>query len=578
LAVLAGAALVASPASAGSLNSAFTVSSVQFGSVTVGTSASAQAVVTNSTSGALYFVSATVHGGNSNDFVADSTACAGTLAAGASCDISVTFSPANSGDRAASLGVAFGAKDTDNVIGQISTIQASLSGMGSAPSFTLSDASAGNVLVGQIGAATSTLTNTSDVDLSVHGYSLQGVTHDDFSVWTVTCPAELLPEQTCLFVSQFAPVASGHVSATLNVTMSVAGANPAKLLTTGATISGTGSLGGGNPSAASLSSLNLGTVTIGTSATGQAVLENTSNGDITVTNWAVSGNNHKQFVLGSSTCTGEIAPQATCTVNVTYTPGTSKKVTATLSATVSWTVLTLTKHQKVSATLAGKGLKPAVELSAPDFGTVTLGASTQDQVVVSNESISTVSFVKAVIVGPHVPSWTVSSTSCVGQLAPTASCEVNLTFAPHTVGDLSSVLNVVFNLTVGKHTVRVPGQVSLTATSVEPTFSVSAPSFSSTTKGTAVAATSTITYTSSVTLSLASANVGGTNPNDFSVTGNTCGTQLAAGDTCTLSMSFDPHQNTSGTRTANLRVQMSIDGLAPAQSVSLTTAISATES
>lgn len=581
VALLLGATLLGTPAGATSLNVNFTVASVAFGSVTEGTSADGQAVVTNDSGVTIYFDSANVHGGDAGDFSESATACDGSLAAGATCAIDVTFNPTALGDRAASLGVTFGAKDVSGDVTDLATIQASLNGVGTAPGFTLSDADAGTVEVGDVGVATSVLTNTSDVDLTVHGWSLQGVVRDDFSVALSTCPAApspLQPGQSCDIVVRFAPVAAGAVGATLTAAMDVVGANPARQLTVQATVSGTGSSSTGVPPVASLSSLDVGTVTIGTSASGQVALLNTSSGDIAVSKFALAGASKAQFAVGSSTCAGPIAPTQGCTVNVTFTPASAHKVHATLGAVVTYSVGGKSHTERVVASVSGKGAKPEISLVAPDFGTVALGSSEDDQVIVTNDSLTALTYLGASVAGPHVPSWTVSSTTCLGLLAPSASCEVDLTFSPHTTGDLSSVLDVVFGIVGGKHVVRVPGQVSLSASSVEPTFSVVVPVLGPTTKATAVTAEAVVTNTSTSTLSYSSAHVSGGQPGDFSVTGNTCTAPLAPADSCDITISFDPHQAGSGTRTTNLRTVMTIDGLSPSQNVNLIVALSGQES
>ncbi len=100
-------------------------SSLSFGSQQVGTSSAPKsATVTNSGNAALTISGVAVAGTNSGDF-ARTTTCGSTLAAGASCTVSVTFSPSATGGRSASVTI------TDNASG--SPHQISLSGSGAAP-------------------------------------------------------------------------------------------------------------------------------------------------------------------------------------------------------------------------------------------------------------------------------------------------------------------------------------------------------------------------------------------------------------------------------------------------------------
>jgi hypothetical protein len=82
-----------------------------FDSQTVGTASSAQLVtVTNNGGGPLALDSVTVDGSDAADFGA--TGCPASLAAGASCDLSVTFTPSAAGQRSATLTLTDNAADS----------------------------------------------------------------------------------------------------------------------------------------------------------------------------------------------------------------------------------------------------------------------------------------------------------------------------------------------------------------------------------------------------------------------------------------------------------------------------------
>ena len=63
--------------------------------------------------------------------------------------------------------------------------------------------------------------------------------------------------------------------------------------------------------------------------------------------------------------------------------------------------------------------------------------------------------------------------------------------------------------------------------------------------------TATLTNAGNATLSLSSIQVTGPNPGDFSST-NSCGSSVAAGANCTISVTFQP--TVTGTRTAAVTV------------------------
>ena len=124
-----------------------TPSSISFGSRQVGTTSASQALtLSNSTSSGLTISSIAFTGTNSADF-AQTNNCGSSLAANSSCTINVTFTPAATGARSATLTVTDSASNSPQT--------ASLSGTGTAPAVTLTPSSVpfGNQLVSTASAA-----------------------------------------------------------------------------------------------------------------------------------------------------------------------------------------------------------------------------------------------------------------------------------------------------------------------------------------------------------------------------------------------------------------------------------------
>lgn len=576
--VLLVGALTLSPAGAASLNVNFTATSIDYGSVTVGTSASGQVVVTNESSFAIYLKSDLIHGGSSGEFVASAPSCAGAVAVASTCDINVTFTPRGAGNRTSNISVVMGAKDKAGKFGATALVQVELTGEGAVPTFSLSNGAAGTVAVRSTGIADATLTNTSSVPLSVSTWGIQGDVHHEFTVSAVTCSTPVAPGQSCDFVVIYAPNAPGSVAATLGVTMSVVGTSPLRTVNAQSTVSGNGVKANGTQPVVALSSLDFGTVTVGTSASGEIAVVNTSATNVTVKKFILGGSAVKEYTLGATTCTAALAPATSCTVAVNFTPAFAKLRSATMSVVVTHAKDDKLVTSVVQTTLTGAGERPTVTLSAPNFNSVTIGSATSNSVLVSNTSLAPLTLKKTVLSGPHLPSWKVSATTCAGQLASGASCEVELTFAPHTAGNLSIVLDTFFNITVGKRTVSVVGQTTVNGTGVEPSFTVVPSSLGPTDESVAVAGLATVTNTSDVALNFQGAHFVGSLAADFTVTGNTCSAQLAPSASCDVNVSFDPAQVGAGTRTAFLETTMIVDGISPQHLVTLAVVVSGTES
>ena len=158
------------------------------------------------------------------------TNCGGSLAAGKSCSISVTFTPTVGGSRSGTLAV------TDNAAGSPQT--AALSGTG-LNALTVSPASLsfGKVAVGiTTTAKTVTVTNNQSVSAGLNE-SRTGTNPGDFTISAAgtTCGAILGAKASCLYSITFTPSATGSRNAILSISDSPDPSSPYSV-----TLGGTG--------------------------------------------------------------------------------------------------------------------------------------------------------------------------------------------------------------------------------------------------------------------------------------------------------------------------------------------------
>ena len=134
-----------------------TPTNLVFGSQLVGTtSASQSSTLRNSGTASLTIASITVVGANAGEF-GQTNDCPVSLAANATCTITVTFSPSATGSRAATVQIS------DNAVGSPHALTLSGTGATPVPAVTLSPTSLafGSQLVGTTSASqSSTLKNT----------------------------------------------------------------------------------------------------------------------------------------------------------------------------------------------------------------------------------------------------------------------------------------------------------------------------------------------------------------------------------------------------------------------------------
>ncbi len=153
------------------------------------------------------------------------------------------------------------------------------------------------------------------------------------------------------------------------------------------------------------------------------------------------------------------------------------------------------------------------------------------------------------ITGANASSFS-QTNNCGTSLAAGGSCTINVTFKPTVAGALTASVSIGDNAYGSPQTVALSG----TGAAAAPTVQISANSlaFGSTAVGsTNTAPAITLTNTGTGLLTLTSIGFTGTNATSFTQT-NTCGTTVAAGANCSITISFRP--TVAGSLTAALSV------------------------
>jgi hypothetical protein len=203
------------------------------------TSAEQTVTLTNTGDDVLSIHGIGLSGPNSGDFRQQNNCPSGssTLAAGAFCTISVTFTPTAEGSRSASLSIA------DNASGSPQTVALSGSGTtvsGPVVSLSTTSLSFGNQQVNTSSAVrTVTLKNSGDAVLIIHGIGLSGPNSGDFRQQN-NCPKSpntLAAGASCTISVTFTPTAEGSRSASLSIADNASGSPQSVVL------SGTGVVG-----------------------------------------------------------------------------------------------------------------------------------------------------------------------------------------------------------------------------------------------------------------------------------------------------------------------------------------------
>jgi hypothetical protein len=179
--------------------------SLSFGSITVGSSQSKALTLSNTGAQSLTISAANITG---TGFTVSGLSLPYSLAAGASANLTVVFSPTSSGTDTASLAITSNASDP--------SVAVSLSGTATTASGTLGvtpgSINFGNVTVGTIQTQSGSVTATGGgLTLSSVGSSSSA-----FTVAGLTLPVTLAAGQSVPFTVTFAPTAAGSASANIS--------------------------------------------------------------------------------------------------------------------------------------------------------------------------------------------------------------------------------------------------------------------------------------------------------------------------------------------------------------------------
>ncbi|MGA2807555.1 MAG: choice-of-anchor D domain-containing protein [Terracidiphilus sp.] len=417
-----------------------------FASATVGSTSAAQVVTLKNTSTSTLTITTggiTLSGTNASSF-SETTTCGTTLAAAATCTISVSFKPTTSGTLTGTLNVA------DNATGSPQKVTLTGTGAAAPPTATLTPATLtfASTAVGSTSAAqvvTLKNTSTSTLTITTGGITLSGVNASSFSE-TTTCGTTLAAAATCTISVSFKPTTTGTLTGALSVADNATG-SPQKV-----TLTGTGAASTSiNVSPASLSFPN--TVKGSTSEAQPVILANTGTSTVTISSISIVGTSPTSF-LDLSGCGTTLAAKASCTVYVAFKPASAAALSASLS------IADTASGSPQTVKLSGTGTAaPSVTLSTKSltFAATAKGSVSEAQnVTLTNAGTSTLDLTSITLTGTNATSF-IELNTCTPTLAPAASCAVYVAFAPAATGSLTASLAIADNGSGSPQTVALTG-------------------------------------------------------------------------------------------------------------------------
>ncbi len=430
-------------------------SSLSFDAVPVGQTASKSVLLMNTGTGVLTLTPAVVTG----SAFGLSSQCGASLAAGASCLSTVTFSPSDMG--AASGNASFGLNTPD------APLVVSLSGQGLRTTGALTadvSSSFGDVAVGSSLSRAFTFTNSGNqaasgvyATVSGSGLTLESNTCGTFAAKTSVSGSG----GVCFVAVKYTPTTQGTLTGSLSVASS-ADNSPSTLVLSGAALQATGALTADTSAA-------FGSVSVGSTLSRTFTFKNSGNLEATGVYAALSGAGASQVNLSANTCGTAASPttvaagNSTCAVTVQYAPTAVGAMAATLS------VLSSAPNSPSTLALTGTGTQAVGALTAntsADFGTVTTVTSASRTFTFTNSGNVPATGTYATVVGTSV---SITSNTCGTAGTPVSvagggTCSITLQYAPTSAGTLAG------SLTVQSSAANSPSTLSLTGAGTGPTF------------------------------------------------------------------------------------------------------------
>jgi hypothetical protein len=283
-------------------------------------------------------------------------------------------------------------------------------------------------------------------------------------------------------------------------------------------------------------SLNFGTVPGNTMSQQRIVtLSSINNSAVNITSITARGDFSLTTTATSCPYTGGTMPAgANCTINVIFIP------TATNTRTGDLTIAYIGAGSPLSVALSGVGIVSAVNVTPASltFSGQNVGTESTSQPV----TLLNIGSVPLTVNSVAVTSGFKQNNNCLPTVAALASCTINVSFLPTAAGPQTGTL------TITDFAGNSPQTVALNGTGVAPGASLSATTLSFPAQPVSIASSPlsvTLNNTGNGALTPLLINITG----DFALT-NTCAGTVAAGASCTISVTFTP--TTTGSRTGTL--------------------------
>ena len=377
------------------------------------------------------------------------------------------------------------------------------------------------------------------------GITVTGTDASSFTQ-TNTCGTSVAVGGKCTITVTFKPAAAGALTASVSVGDNATGSPQTVALS-----------GTGTAPAVKLSATGLGfaPTDVGNTASSQVILTNSGTGALVLNGTgegiSITGPDPADFKQ-TNNCGAEVAVGKSCTITVTFAP----QVPGSLSADVNIADAATGSPQKITLTSEGVGAAVTLSHTSLTFVSTKIGTAAASQSVTltntGNAGLSLTGTGRGIsFAGAGEASYSQNNT-CGTAVGVGKSCTITVTFKPTAGGTLLATV------LIGDNAGGTPQRIALSGTGTGPKVVLSKSSLTfATTKVGVSSAAQVVTLTNSGVSALTLTGTGmgitvmGSGVGSYSQT-NTCGASLAAGKSCTISVTFKP--KATGTLTAAVKI------------------------
>jgi hypothetical protein len=487
--------------------------SIDFGSILVGSNITRSVTVTNTGNTSVTITSASTISPPGAGFSFTGLTLPLTLSPGQSATFNASFAPTAAGTFTGSISLLSNASNSPTSVALAGTGVPVVNTLTANPS----SINFGNVFTGSTDTRTVTLTNSGNVNITINTATPSGA---GFSLTGLTLPLTLTPGQSTTFSAHFSPASAGAVSGSILIG-STAANSPTTISLSGTGVTPVATL------AASPSSIDFGNLFTGTSQTQSVTLTNTGNVNVSVSGSTVTG---AGFSISGLTTPITLTPGQTTSFTVQFAPTAAGAVTGNVSVTSTAT------NSPTVVSLSGTGVTPTTLLSASpssiSFGSVFVGNSTSQSVTLTNTGNTNVTVSSVTATGAG---FSVSGISLPLTLTPGQTSTFSVQFLPAAAGAVTGSVSVVSNATNSPATVTLSGdgQAGAPAIAVNP----SSLNFGSVIVNSSNSQIIQISNTGNQPLTVTAAAVSGAG---FSITGLTLPLTIDPGQSATFQAVFTP--------------------------------------